>query len=359
MKLGSSSSVLSTRGARDTTNLAVATCKGAFWLVVLLFWLFSGAASAQTTEIESRVLARRMADEGATLFESGKYEEAREAFHRANSLYPAPALELWEARSLNKLGRLVEAEERYASVKRYRIRPEDSEVVRAAVAEATNEVDKLRKRIPTVTIQLKGAIPTDPSITVRMAGKVLNPALIGLPIPSDPSAPTITLESNGVEVCREVVVVNEGDRQVVVLDATRSPAVLPIPVHSTAAEPTPFSAGELSESKPWFRRRDVGWIVTGVGVASLATGITTGLIAVGKHDSLSQGCPNNTCTPSYSDELNSFRTYRTISTIGYVVGLVGLGAGVTILTLSARDSRASSVATLDITANSAALGVRF
>jgi hypothetical protein len=351
---------LKVRERPDTLNTPPTRSNRIALLLAAVLCLITSLAHAQTTEIESRVLARRMADEGATLYESGQYEEARELFHRANSLYPAPALELWEARSLNKLGRLVEAEERYASVKRYRIRPEDSEVVRAAVAEAAGEVDKLRKRIPTVTIQLRGAIPTDPSIVVYLAGRVLNPALIGLPIPTDPSAPTITLEFKGVEIRREVVVLKEGERQVLLLDATQSrAAVAPSTTQNPGSRPDPFSASRSPAPKPWFRRRDVGWIVTGLGVTSLAVGVTTGLIAVGKHDSLSQGCPNQTCSPAYSDDLNSFRTYRTISTLGYVVGAIGLGTGITILALSPRNSTPSAAATLSVSANMATLGGRF
>jgi hypothetical protein len=327
--------------------------------------LSGAAAQAQVNEIESRVLARRMADEGATLFESGQYEQARDLFHRANTLFPAPALELWEARSLNKLGRLVEAEERYASVKRYRVRPEDSEVVRAAVAEATAEVDRLRKRIPTITIQLHGASPGDPAFVVQMAGKSLNPALIGLPIPTDPSAPTVILLHQNVEVTRETVVLKEGDRRVVQLEASPpAPAVSP---HTLVPQPDverqSYSAstapGESADYRPWYQRRSTGWVVTGVGAASLAVGVTTGIIAVGKHTSLSQNCPNGACPDAYSDELDSFHTYRTISTIGYAVGIVGLGAGITILALAPRSSSAVANVSLRVGTGAATVGVHF
>jgi hypothetical protein len=330
-------------------------------LLVTAGCFFGGAAQAQVSEIESRVLARRLADEGATLFESGQYEQARELFHRANSLFPAPALELWEARSLNKLGRLVEAEERYASVKRYRVRPEDSEVVRAAVAEATAEVDKLRKRIPTITIQVRGAAPTDPSLVVQMAGKPLNPAMIGLPIPTDPSAPTVVLLRQDVEVTRETVVLREGDHRILELEASH-----PTAGSAQAAAVSPSrdrreysGASTYPDSRPWYRRRSTGWVVTGVGAASLAVGVTTGILAVGKRNYLSQHCTNQACPESLSDDLDSFRAYRTVSTIGYVVGAVGLGAGITILALSSRPSSVVSNVSLHLGTNAAAVRVHF
>ena len=318
-------------------------------------------ALAQSGEIESRVLARRMADEGATLFEAGKYDDARELFHRANALYPAPALELWEARSLNKLGRLVEAEERYASVKRYRLRPDDSEVVRAAVTEAAAEIDSLRRRIPTLTIQLRGANPTDPAIVVQLSGKALNPQLIGLPIPTDPSTQTVCLISKGSELRRDYVELKEGDHRVLELDAlmrgtTPNPVVLQPAVLDVGPRESGASAPDTSP-RPWYARRDIGWAITGLGAASMGVGLATGIIAMEKHHQLANDCPNNVCTQQYAGELNSYRSYRTVSTIGYIVGAAGLGAGIAILL--ATPATPNTTSSLRVGPTSAALGLSF
>ena len=327
--------------------------------------LVTSVAWAQGGDVESRVLARRMADGGANLYESGKYEEAREMFHRANSLYPA--LEFWEARALNKLGRLVEAEERFASVKRYRIRPEDSDVVRVSVAEAGIEVENLRKRIPTITIQLHGANPNDPSVAVQLSGKPLNPALLGLPIPADPSIQTIRLIFKGIEICKEVVVLKEGDRKTLALDATAPNSTVaqdagearPSVASAATTAPVAYTGDDVSgnTARPWYARRDVGWAITGFGAASLAVGVATGIIAVGKHDALVDDCPNNACKPAYEGELSSYHSYRTISTIGYVVGAIGLGTGITILLTSSKSSDVKLA--LQVNPSSTALGVHF
>ncbi len=327
--------------------------------------LVASTAWAQAADVESRVLARRMADEGATQYEAGKFDEARELFHRANSLYPAPALEFWEARALNKLGRLVEAEERYASVKRYKIRSEDSDVVRAAVAEAAIEVDNLRKRIPTITIQLRGANVNDPAFLVQLSGKALNPALIGLPIPTDPSTQTVRLLSKGVELRREVVLLKEGERKILELDgATPSPMLAqsaPVTIASSVATASPGAHigpdGSGTSMQPWYARRDVGWAITGFGAASFAVGVATGVIAVGKHDALVDDCPNNACRPAYESELSSYHSYRTVSTIGYVVGAIGLGTGITILLTSPKSSNATLA--FQVGPGSTAMGVRY
>jgi hypothetical protein len=59
--------------------------------------------------------------------------------------------------------------------------------------------------------------------------------------------------------------------------------------------------------------------------------------ASSKHDSLKKHCPDGACPPPYHSELDEFRSLRTVSTIGYVVGAVGLGAGAVLL-LTAKDS---------------------
>jgi hypothetical protein len=66
-----------------------------------------------------------------------------------------------------------------------------------------------------------------------------------------------------------------------------------------------------------------------VGGAGLVLGITGGLVAGGKHSTLAGECDNaaGTCAPQYSGELDAFHTWRTVSTISYVVGALGVAGG--------------------------------
>jgi hypothetical protein len=68
--------------------------------------------------------------------------------------------------------------------------------------------------------------------------------------------------------------------------------------------------------------------VGGVGVAGVAAGIITGLMAGSRHATAEQKCPERSCIEGSegAEALDSFRTLRTVSTIGYVVGGVGLAA---------------------------------
>jgi hypothetical protein len=74
----------------------------------------------------------------------------------------------------------------------------------------------------------------------------------------------------------------------------------------------------------------LGIVAFAVGGAGLAFGVVSGLIATSKHSTLSGECDSNsgTCPASAQSDVDSFHSWRVISTVGYVVGAVGVAAGV-------------------------------
>jgi hypothetical protein len=89
-------------------------------------------------------------------------------------------------------------------------------------------------------------------------------------------------------------------------------------------------------------------------------GVTAGLVAAGKHSTLQGECDNttNTCVAQYSGDLDAFHTWRTISTVGYV--LAGLGAaGGTMLWLTAPKATNTTAVNVWVGPSSAGVGGRF
>jgi hypothetical protein len=311
------------------------------WLV-----LCAGTAHAQGGA-EAKVAARRMAEEAADHFDAGEYEEARDLFQRAYQLHPAPTLPLWEARALVKLGRLVEAEERYAEAGRYDVQPDDPEMFKAAVEESVAEVDKLRKRIPKVKIVIKGLAPNDPALEVKIDGRRINPALIGIGAPVDPGDRVITAEVHGKEQATVSISLKERDRKQVELDVGDGGSEAPVGGGAPADEPAPGDVSasptltdtgpppgpppEKDESGGGSVQSTVGSFTLAVGVAGIGTGLVAGFIAVNKNKTLRENCADGACPPEYHSDLESFRTARTISTVGYVAGAVGVVAGAVLL----------------------------
>lgn len=68
-------------------------------------------------------------------------------------------------------------------------------------------------------------------------------------------------------------------------------------------------------------------VALGVGGAGVAFGVVSGLVMISKKHELDDACPTGRCSPSSSDQLDAYRSARTVSMVGWGVGLVGLGVG--------------------------------
>src|SRR5262249_42625270 len=96
-------------------------------------------------------------------------------------------------RCLDKLGRLVEASERYLAVTRMTIKSDAPKVHKEALEQAETERAALLPRIPEVVIEVKGSTE---GAEILLDGKNMPSALVGVEQPIDPG-------SHRVEVRRE------------------------------------------------------------------------------------------------------------------------------------------------------------
>ena len=82
----------------------------------------------------------------------------------------------------------------------------------------------------------------------------------------------------------------------------------------------------------------------GAGVVGLGVGAVTGILAIGKHSTLSNECTNGTCGAGAQNDLDSYHSMGTISTIGFVAGGV-LAAGGLVIFLTAPHAASSAPTT--------------
>lgn len=81
----------------------------------------------------------------------------------------------------------------------------------------------------------------------------------------------------------------------------------------------------------------LGYVLAGVGVVALGTGLTFGALAQSqakKTEDDAALCPNKQCTPAGRKEIDAAETKALISTIGVGVGVAALGAGIYFLVTS-------------------------
>lgn len=269
---------------------------------------------------EYRDDARRLATEAATHYEAGEYELALDLFVRAGRLYDAPTLKFWQARCLEQLGRLVDAEARYAEVARTRVEDDAPEAFMSAQRDSEAALAELRKRLPTITIVIHRARDIS---RVELDGRVLPPPLVGAPVAVDPGTHVVKVtRSSGVESVESVAIV-ESQAQVVHVNFDAPEGTPLVPIMTPAPE-------EPRSSFNWRTTAGISSLV--LGTAGLGVGVFAGVKAMDKHRTLEAGCNDDGgCPPALHEDYDSFEKWKTISTVGYAVGIVGAGAGAVLL----------------------------
>lgn len=114
-------------------------------------------AGPSSSKSNPRFAARALAEHGYALYEAGKYPEAIEALKRAVQVYPAPTLLFALGRANTTIGKLVEARAYFRRVADEKLAPDASRAFEQVHRDAPGEVAALDKRIPTITIRVRGA----------------------------------------------------------------------------------------------------------------------------------------------------------------------------------------------------------
>jgi hypothetical protein len=75
-----------------------------------------------------------------------------------------------------------------------------------------------------------------------------------------------------------------------------------------------------------------------LGTVGIGVGVFAGVKAMDKHRTLEENCDDDgNCEPAFHEEYDSFHKWKNISTVGYAVGIVGVGAGTLLLLLGDDD----------------------
>jgi hypothetical protein len=267
---------------------------------------------------------------GVRAFQSGDYVVANDKLGRAFEILRAPSLGLWSARALAGVGKLVEASERYLAVTRLDVRSGDVKVQEQAKADAAKEREALLPRIPSLTVETKGA-PADARFTLDDVPFVA--ALVGVTQPANPGAHVVEATS-GALVVRKEVTLREGENKTLLLDFPKAPQRSSSAASTLPPNVAPPAGGRTSDAGKGQRGLPAGFWV---GVAVAAVGTVTGGVSAGLAAQKKSGldCPANVCAREHEDDVESYNTLLTVSTVGFVVAGVGAtGAAVFLLTRS-------------------------
>jgi hypothetical protein len=123
-------------------------------------------AQPKPSSEEARATARALTEAGIKLFNAGQYSMAALKLEESFRVLPLPPSGLWSARTFVKLGKLVEASERYQAVIKLPKAPVETEDEHKARMEAERERAALLPKVPLLHIQVQGANRDDVAVTL-------------------------------------------------------------------------------------------------------------------------------------------------------------------------------------------------
>jgi hypothetical protein len=263
-------------------------------------------------------------NEARKAMDAKDYDTACKRFRESNRLDPAVGTMLNLATCEDRRGRVATAWELFRGAYE-KLPPSDP---RHDYAKA--QVDRLEPRLPHVTLTLAAGAP--PDTKVRDGETIYSGAAFGLPLPVDPGKHDLVIEAPGRETRTVAVEIREAATMTIEIVPGAEKAESPAGTETGSA--AQGDARETSSSAGGdgggFGKKQWGFVAGGVGVVGIGVGITAGIMALGKKSTTDEQCSEalQRCSQEGHDAASAGRTLAAVSTVGWIVGAVGVGAGV-------------------------------
>lgn len=265
--------------------------------------LAAGSASAAPTAKE-KAEARTLVTEAKKATKEKRFADAEKALRRADELDPTPQNKLDLAQALSEQGKLVEGSKVLHDLADA---TDSSPAGKKAQDAAKKALKELEPRIPWIQVEVTG-----PGAGVTVVTKLDDAEVDAVAeIPSNPGDHKVTISADGFDPAEKSFTLKEGAHEHL------SFALAP----SAAAKAASKGGGTLVP----------GLLGLGVGAVGLGLGIGFGVVALGQTSDAKKNCTGNICSPAAADDISASKTSGTISTAGFIVGGVGVAAGVVML----------------------------
>jgi len=279
-------------------------------LLLMTSWSLSARAQAPQDEVIAPPHEQQLTQTAISAFVRQDYRSAVALFEQATVSAPSLTARVYLARSRAALGQLVEAAADYRSAISG-VQPSESDSgERLMVASARDELAQLRPRIPSIEVTLGDAEQRSRNLRLVMDGHLIP---VNSVVAADPGHHEVVASDVDGEQARLTFELGEGESKTVGM-AWRSPA------GRANKKPEDIVGGSPA-------RRAWGVVALGVGATGLGVGTVTGIAALSRYSAAEAHCPANRCTEGapYPEDGSAFRTLRTISVAGYIVGAAGIG----------------------------------
>lgn len=283
--------------------------------IVLLCMLLSSAAFGAGVPVdqatsEQKQQANDAYKEGRASYDKRQFVDALRSFRASYDIVASPNTHLLIAHTLRELGRNAEAYDEFGlvAVEAREAAKTDPKYEKSAEL-AIEEQKLLREKIGLVTVEVTGA--TD-AATLTVEGRQIPREKWGAPIAVDPGRATFLLTTAGDPVVREREV-TAGGEHTLRIDASSQ---------GMPDDDDDDDGSGLGGDEPidWFSTvRIISYGVAGAGVVSFALAGVFGGLSLGKHNELEEACGDLPC-PERQDDIDSGRTFQTVSNVMLIVG---------------------------------------
>jgi len=168
----------------------------ALWFAAAFF--AAGPARAQPSPPDTpdtpEDRAAELAHEGLQRYKEGKWLDALSRLESAQKLVRSPVFDLYMARALRNVGRLLEAKAHYEAIAGSPLPESAPRAWRDAHSEAGRELSAVAERIPSLVVIVK---PSDTGVRATLDGRAIETAR---PTLSDPGMRTVAVTRDGREV---------------------------------------------------------------------------------------------------------------------------------------------------------------
>ena len=277
--------------------------------------------------LSDRETARSLMDDGDAKRDKGDFKAALKSYEAADAIMHVPTTGLEVARAQAQLGLLLEARETLGRVMRLPPKPGEPAPFTAARKTSESLSAEIGARIPSVTVLTINGDPTQPTV-VSFDGEVIPPAAAQAPRKVNPGRHTVVARSGGLEKKQDIDVA-ERESKTVTID------LKPLPVEPPKAEPAAPPGPSLLPKVLVFG--GFGLAAVGLGV-----GAVTGLMSISQVSDVKKDCTGDVCPTRLQGDIDSAKSLGTISTIAFIAGGVGVGAGVLGLVLKGRQTSEAS-----------------
>jgi hypothetical protein len=329
---------------------------------------------------EQKDKVRGLVKEGGELISNGRFLEARDRLLAALEMARVPAIALYAATANESLRELDKAADLYRMAIEMPLdeslwdgEKSKTEFQLRSREQARSALRQLLERNATVRIQVIGTAGGD--LQVTLDGIAVAQASLAYEHPVAQGSHVVAVVQ-GTKRQSQSVNLERIEHKTVTFDLT------PTSESTVAGPPQPSSvSSSLSQDRdsatlprqvtpkltqtaptdsPSRTSSALAWTAYGVGAAGLGVGILGGLVTLGKRSSLiSKGCSDDGACPTdrqiSASDVDSYNTWRKVTTVGFIVGAIGAATGIA-LSLTAPTSE--QVAQLTLVVGPGSVGAR-